>query len=91
VTVQTLTPMERAAYVLREAFDYPHRRIAELLRISPAYARQLVVRAHRGIVARARRPVEPAAHRHLVRVFLAASRTGNLSVLEQLLAADATA
>jgi RNA polymerase sigma-70 factor, ECF subfamily len=87
--LQTLSPMERAAYVLREAFDYPYRRIAELLQVSPVYARQLVARAHRGIAARARRPVESAAHSHLVRVFLAASRTGNLGALEQLLAADA--
>jgi RNA polymerase sigma-70 factor (ECF subfamily) len=87
--LQTLSPAERAAYVLREAFDYPYRRIAELLQITPVYTRQLVARAHRGIGARARRPVEPAAHSHLVRVFLAASRTGNLSALERLLAADA--
>jgi RNA polymerase sigma-70 factor (ECF subfamily) len=86
--LQTLSPMERAAYVLREAFDYPYRRIAEILRITPAYTRQLVARAHRGISARARRPVEPAVHSHLVRVFLAASRTGNLSALERLLTAD---
>ena len=89
--LQALTPMERAAYVLREAFDYPYSRIAEILQISPVYPRQLVVRAHRGIAARAHRPVEPAAHRHLVRVFLAAARTGSLSALEQLLAADAVA
>ena len=87
--LQTLSPMERAAYVLREAFDYPYRRIAEILQVSPVYTRQLVARAHRGIAARARRPVEPARHGQLVRAFLAASRTGNLSALERLLAADA--
>lgn len=87
--LQTLSPMERAAYVLREAFGYPYQRIGALLRVSSACTRQLVARARQGIGARARRPVAPAAHSRLVRLFLAASRSGNLSALEQLLVADA--
>jgi hypothetical protein len=43
---------------------------------------------HRCSPAEPRRPVEPATHSRFVRVFLAASRTGNFSALEQLLAAD---
>ena len=51
--LETLSPTERAVYVLREAFDYPHRRIAEALGLSEANARQLVTRARRHIVGRA--------------------------------------
>jgi RNA polymerase sigma-70 factor (ECF subfamily) len=35
-----LTPIERAAYILREAFDYPYREIADVLRLEEANARQ---------------------------------------------------
>jgi len=38
-------PVERAVYVLREAFGYPHRRVAEILGLSEANARQLARRA----------------------------------------------
>jgi RNA polymerase sigma-70 factor (ECF subfamily) len=47
--VQRLTPTERVAYVLRHAFDYAYPRIAEVLTISEANARQLVSRAGRRI------------------------------------------
>ena len=43
--VQTLKPMERAAYVLREAFNCPYREIAGVLHVEEANARQLVTRA----------------------------------------------
>src|SRR5688572_19891174 len=43
--LERLPPSERAAYVLRQAFDYPYRRIASILRIEEANARQLVTRA----------------------------------------------
>src|SRR5262245_62154166 len=42
--LEKLSPTERAAYVLREAFNYPYRRIAKLLRVEEANARQLVTR-----------------------------------------------
>ena len=38
--LETLTPTERAAYILREAFDYPYREIAKALRLQEANARQ---------------------------------------------------
>src|SRR5262245_5086094 len=40
--VERLGPIERAAYVLREAFVYPYKRIADILQVSPVNARQLV-------------------------------------------------
>ena len=43
--LRTLTPTERAAYILREAFDFPYREIARALRIGEANARQVVTRA----------------------------------------------
>ncbi len=84
----TTTPAERAAYVLRKAFDYPYRRISGVLRLNAAHARQLVRRAGERIAAGRRQPVDATAHRRLVRAFLAAAQTGDLAALEKLLAAD---
>jgi RNA polymerase sigma-70 factor (ECF subfamily) len=49
VLVEKLSPIERAAYVLREAFDYSHREIADILQIGEANARQIVSRARKHI------------------------------------------
>ena len=43
--LEKLSPTERAVFVLREAFDYPYRQIADVLELSEANARQLLVRA----------------------------------------------
>ncbi|MGO2740539.1 MAG: sigma-70 family RNA polymerase sigma factor, partial [Cellulosimicrobium funkei] len=45
VLLERLAPVERAVYVLREAFDYPYRRVAEILGLTEANARQLARRA----------------------------------------------
>lgn len=52
--LEKLTPAERAAYVLREAFDYPYQQIAEIVQSSEPATRQLVGRArkHRAPLAR---------------------------------------
>jgi RNA polymerase sigma factor (sigma-70 family) len=86
--LERLTPAERAAYILRKAFDYPYRRISEVLHLGADHTRQLVRRAHARLAGERRQPVSTAAHRSLVRTFLAASRTGDLAGLEELLAAD---
>ncbi|MFF9580826.1 RNA polymerase sigma-70 factor [Streptomyces achromogenes] len=86
--LEKLNPVERTAYVLREAFDYPYRRVAEILETTEANARQLVSRGRRHLAAERREPVSPAAHRRLLEVFLSAARTGDLSVLEDVLTAD---
>ena len=52
--MQKLTPTERAAYILREAFDYPYRDIANVLRLEEANARQVVTRARQHLRAQAR-------------------------------------
>jgi RNA polymerase sigma factor (sigma-70 family) len=51
VLLERLSPMQRAAYVLREAFDYSYREIADILRLEEANARQLVTRARQHVVA----------------------------------------
>ncbi|MFF8997457.1 RNA polymerase sigma-70 factor [Streptomyces achromogenes] len=86
--LEKLNPVERTAYVLREAFDYPYRRVAEILETTEANARQLVSRGRRHLAAERKEPVSPAAHRRLLEVFLSAARTGDLSVLEDVLTAD---
>src|SRR5688500_7889022 len=47
--LETLTPIERAAFILREAFDYPYRDIANVLRLEEANARQVVTRARKHV------------------------------------------
>jgi RNA polymerase sigma factor (sigma-70 family) len=86
--LERLPPSERAAFVLREGFEYPYRQIAETLQISTANARQLVKRARARIAAGRRHAYNSAAHSRLLRAFAAASRIGELTGLETLLAAD---
>ncbi|NEB19249.1 RNA polymerase sigma-70 factor [Streptomyces coelicoflavus] len=86
--LERLNPVERAAYVLREAFDYPYGQIAEMLETSPANTRQLVSRARKHLAAERGERVGPSEHRRLLDVFLTAARTGDLRALEDVLAAD---
>lgn len=86
--MEKLTPTERAAYILRESFDYPYAEIADILQLSQANARQLVSRARKHLAAEHREPVAPADHRRLLQAFLTAAQTGNLGGLEAVLAAD---
>ncbi|WP_268255120.1 sigma factor-like helix-turn-helix DNA-binding protein, partial [Streptomyces spinoverrucosus] len=86
--LEKLNPVERAAYVLREAFDYPYKQIAEILETSEPNTRQLVSRARKHLAAERREPVSPTEHRRLLDVFLTAAQTGNLTELEYILATD---
>ncbi|MEV6157003.1 sigma factor-like helix-turn-helix DNA-binding protein [Nonomuraea sp. NPDC052129] len=86
--LERLTPAERAAYLLRIAFDYPYRRISEILHLGEDHARQLVRRGRDHLAGERCHPVSAAAHLRLVRTFLAAAQTGDLAELEELLAAD---
>jgi RNA polymerase sigma-70 factor (ECF subfamily) len=86
--LERLSPTERAAYVLREAFDYPHRQIAQVLATSEANARQLVTRARLHLAGERRREVSAAEHRRFLDVFVDAAQTGDLATLEQVLTAD---
>lgn len=84
--LERLSPTERAVYVLREAFEYPHRRIAEAVGLSEANARQLVTRARRRVLGEPRWTVDAAEHERLVEAFVAAAQSGDLARLEHLLA-----
>ncbi|MFD5797143.1 RNA polymerase sigma-70 factor [Streptomyces diastatochromogenes] len=91
VLLERLTPTERAVFVLREAFGYGHREIADVLDLSEANCRQLYRRAV-GRVAAPESRFEPAPERReeLVTSFVTAAREGDLAGLEKLLAADVT-
>lgn len=91
VLLERLTPTERAVYVLREAFAYGHREIAEVLGVTEASCRQLYRRAV-GRVAQEDGRFEPSPERQaeLVASFLAAAQHGDLPRLEKLLVADVT-
>lgn len=86
--LESVTPEQRAAYVLREAFDYSYDQIAQILQTSPANARQLVSRAKSRVASGRRSPVDSATHRALLEAFLAAAQEGDLARLEQVLADD---
>jgi RNA polymerase sigma factor (sigma-70 family) len=86
VLLEKLPPRERAAYVLREAFNYPYREIAGILRIADANARQLVTRAREHVSDGRQTPVSPVEQRRLLNAFIAAARTGDLAGLENLFA-----
>jgi len=87
--MERLSPTERAAFVLRTAFDYPYMRIAEILETTPTAARQLVSRAGKHMRAGGTHPAAPAAHRRFFEAFLRAARSGDAGALEALLAEDA--
>jgi RNA polymerase sigma-70 factor, ECF subfamily len=86
--LEKLTPTERAAYVLREAFDYSHREIADVLQIEEGNARQLVSRARKHIATERRAPVSSGEQRRLLEVFIEAAQKGDLAILEDLFAED---
>jgi RNA polymerase sigma-70 factor, ECF subfamily len=88
VLLERLSPTERAAYVLREAFDHPYREIADILRVTEANARQLVTRARERVSGERRARVSPVKQRRLLNALVAASKTGDLSRLENLFASD---
>jgi RNA polymerase sigma-70 factor (ECF subfamily) len=89
--LETLTPTERAAFVLREAFDYAYRDIANLLRLEVANARQVVTRARRHVGSARRKSVRVTEQRHLLDAFLTAARGGDIAGLETLFTTDPVA
>ncbi|NJP53669.1 RNA polymerase sigma-70 factor [Streptomyces sp. SBST2-5] len=92
VLLERLSPKERAVYVLREAFDYPHREIAEILDISEAASQQLHHRAKKHVAAgKARREIDESAARRIIDEFLAAATSGRTEPLIKLLTEDALA
>jgi RNA polymerase sigma-70 factor (TIGR02957 family) len=92
VLMERLSPNERAVYVLREAFGYPHREIAEILDLTEAASQQIFHRARKHVAdGKARTEVDQAAARRIVEEFLAAATTGRTEPLVRLLTEDAFA
>jgi RNA polymerase sigma-70 factor (TIGR02957 family) len=88
--MERLSPHERAVFVLREAFDHPHREIAQLLDITEAASQQLFHRAKEHVASgRARGDVDRAAAQRIVEEFLAAATSGRTDELVRLLTKDA--
>jgi RNA polymerase sigma-70 factor (TIGR02957 family) len=89
VLLESLSPEQRAAYLLRDVFDEPYARIAEIVGTSEQNARQLATRARRHV--QERRPRFEASRQQreqLATRFFAAAEEGDLQGLEELLAHD---
>jgi RNA polymerase sigma-70 factor (TIGR02957 family) len=84
--LEKLSPTERAAYVLREAFDYSYRQIADILQIEEANTRQLVSRARKHIANGRRTPTSAREQQRLLEAFIGAAQKGDLAALEGLFA-----
>jgi len=89
LVLETLTPTERAVFVLREVFDLAYDEIAEAVGKSPAAVRQIAHRARSHVAARRPRgPVSPAQNRDALEAFQRAADTGDLQALLDILAPD---
>lgn len=92
VLLETLSPAQRAVFLLREAFDFPYREIATIVGHSETNCRQLASRARAHI--RARRPrfeVAREEHEALTEQFLKSCATGDLDALMAMLEPEVTA
>ncbi|MFF8669356.1 RNA polymerase sigma-70 factor [Streptomyces sp. NPDC015242] len=89
VVLESLSPLERAVFVLREAFGFPYADIAAMLDRGEPAVRQLAGRARKHVEeGRPRYEVDPAQRRDLTERFLAAAAGGDLEGLMELLAPD---
>ena len=89
VLLESLTPVERAVFLLREVFDYPYSEIAEVIGKSEDNTRQLAVRARRHVDERKPRFEADRKRRdELASSFLAAIEDGDTEDLMHLLAED---
>ena len=82
-----LSPTERAAYVLREAFDYSYRQIADVLQTAEVNVRQLVSRARKRMADGRCRSVSSGEQGRFMEAFIA-SQEGDMAALEGLFAED---
>ncbi|WP_331735116.1 RNA polymerase sigma-70 factor (plasmid) [Streptomyces sp. NBC_00597] len=88
--MERLSPNERVVYVLREAFGYGHREVAEILDLTESNCQQIYRRAKQHLTTdRARTEVDAAAARKVVEGFLAAALSGDTEPLIRLLTDDA--
>ncbi|GAA0853848.1 RNA polymerase sigma-70 factor [Streptosporangium amethystogenes subsp. fukuiense] len=91
VVLETLSPLERAVFVLKEVFDFSHAEIAQAVERSEAAVRQAAHRAREHV--RARRPrftADRSRQRDVTERFLAAATGGDINTLMELLSPDIT-
>ncbi|ASR38974.1 RNA polymerase subunit sigma-70 [Prauserella marina] len=89
--MERLSPVERAAYVLREAFSYSHAEIAGILGITESGSQQHTHRARRRVAAAGNSTgIDQVSARHVVEAFVAAAASGRTERLVALLTDDAT-
>ncbi len=89
LVLETLSPTERAVFVLREVFDVDHAEIAAAVDKSPAAVRQIAARARRHVAARRpREVVDPAEAQEVVATFLRVVESGDVQALLDVLAPD---
>jgi hypothetical protein len=89
--LEKLSPVERAVFLLREVFDYPHEDVARIVGKSPANSRQILARAHAHMdEGRRRFEVSRAEREDVARRFIEAWETGDTDGLVGVLAPDAT-
>jgi RNA polymerase sigma-70 factor, ECF subfamily len=88
--LETLSPPERAVFLLHEVFDYPFGEIGRILEKSPANCRQIFHRARQALHEKqARFKPEPQRQREFLMSFLSVSQAGDMDALTSLLAEDA--
>ena len=91
VVLETLTPLERAVFVLHEVFGYAHTEIAEIVDRTPAAVRQFAHRAREHVQARRPRfTADPHVRREVTERFIDAVVGGDLDALMDVLAPDVT-
>jgi RNA polymerase sigma factor (sigma-70 family) len=89
VLMESLSPEQRAVFLLHDVFDYGYSEIASIVGKKEDNVRQLAVRARRHVAARRPRfPTSRAQNEELARRFFAAAEKGDLGALEALLAHD---
>lgn len=91
VVLETLSPLERAVFVLREVFAFSHAEIADAVERSEAAVRQAAHRAREHVAARRPRfAADAARRREATERFLAAASGGDVNALLELLSPDVT-
>lgn len=89
LALERLSPLERAAFILHDVFGAPFEEVAETIGRDPAATRQLAARARSHVRAdRPRYAVPKERGLEIAEAFFAASRSGDMSGLQSLLAAD---
>ena len=89
--LESLSPQERAVFLLREVFDYEHSEIAEMLELTPANCRQILHRAKTRMEKAEPRSERPKPRQmDVVERFMAALRTGDAAAATGLLAENVT-